>query len=146
MYLQCNIHLLLYLLVSVHKFISVYGELERTSSNKGTKSEETQLTQIMESVAEVIAEEINRLFCCISRMNSNGCIQAWVDINCLTYALHPYLNRIAKEYLSEASKPLLDLERPGDREIVTECEKTFRSTMAFHLNAFERSKDLYLRS
>jgi len=130
----------------VHNFIAVYGELERTSSNKGTKSEETQLTQIMESVAEVIAEEINRLFCCISRMNSNGCIQAWVDINCLTYALHPYLNKTAKEYLSEASKPLLDLERPGDREIVNACEKAFRSTMAFHLNAFERSKDLYLRS
>ena len=132
--------------LSVHNFISVYGELERTSSNKGTKSEANQLTQIMESVAEMIAEEINRLFCCISRMNSNGCIQAWVDINCLTYALHPYLNQPAKDFLGEASKPLLDLERPGDREVVTGCEKNFRSTMAFHLNAFERSKDLYLKS
>ena len=100
----------------------------------------------MESVAEVIAEEINRLFCCISRMNSNGCIQAWVDINCLSYSLHPYLNKSSKDYLGEASKPLLDLERPGDRDVVNSCEKTFRTTMAFHLNAFERSKDLYLKS
>ena len=73
-------------------------------------------------------------------MNSNGCIQAWVDINCLTYALQPYLNKAAQDYLSEASKPLLDLERPGDRDVVHVCEKTFKATMAFHLNTFDRSK------
>ena len=44
-------------MIPVHNFIAVYGELERTSSNKGTKTEATQLTQIMESVAEVIAED-----------------------------------------------------------------------------------------
>jgi hypothetical protein len=39
--------------------------------------------------------------------------QAWVDINCLRLALGPYLNKVSKEYLDEAAKPLLDLERPG---------------------------------
>jgi len=30
-------------------------------------------------------------------------------------ALHPYLNKVSKDYLDEAAKPLLDLERPGDK-------------------------------
>ena len=37
--------------------------------------------------------------------------------------------------LEEASKPLLDLERPGDRETVKACEEQFNATMAFHLSA-----------
>ena len=89
----------------------------------------------MTSVAEAVAEEIDRLFSCIHRMNSNGCIQAWVDINCLSLALRPFLNDKAKKHLEEASKPLLELERPGDRETVKVCEDHFKQTMAFHLNA-----------
>merc|ERR1712142_78083 len=97
--------------------------------------DEGQLEKIMTSVAEAGAEGIDRLFSCISRMNSNGCIQAWVDINCLTLALRPFLNDKARKHLEEASKPLLDLERPGDRDTVKLCEDAFKDTMTFHLNA-----------
>ena len=62
-------------------------------------------------------------------------LQAWVDINCLSIALRPFLNEKAVGLLEEASRPLLDLERPGDRETVTACENEFKDTMAFHLSA-----------
>ena len=115
----------------VHDVTAVYGELERTSP----RSDRTQVHKIMSAVAEAVAEEIDRLFSCINRMNSNGCIQAWVDINCLSIALGPFLNPKAVGLLEEASRPLLDLERPGDRETVTACEDQFNATMAFHLGA-----------
>ena len=110
---------------------AVYGELERTSPRRGSD----QVMKIMSAVAEAVAEEIDRLFSCINRMNSNGCIQAWVDINCLSIALGRFLNPKAVKLLEEASKPLLDLERPGDRETVKACEEQFNATMAFHLSA-----------
>ena len=34
----------------------------------------------MVRLVEAVCEEVNRLYCCIQRMNSNGCVQAWVDI------------------------------------------------------------------
>ena len=63
--------------------------------------------------------------------------QAWVDINCLKLALHPYLNQASRDYLDEAAKPLLDLERPGDKEMVTSCEDQFKARMKFHLTTFQ---------
>jgi hypothetical protein len=53
----------------------------------------------------------------------------------------PFLNKIAKDYLDEAAKPLLDLERPGDKEVVKSCETQFRHRMKFHLDTFA-NKDL----
>ena len=35
---------------------------------------------MMVRLVEAVCEEVNRLYCCIQRMNSNGCVQAWVDI------------------------------------------------------------------
>jgi len=120
----------------VHDVTAVYGELERTSPKlAASQQSDEQRQKIMDSVAEAVAEEIDRLFSCINRMNSNGCIQAWVDINCLRIALRPFLNSKAVKLLEEASKPLLDLERPGDRETVRACEDQFNETMKFHLSA-----------
>jgi len=48
----------------------------------------------------------------------------------------PYLNNVAKDYLDEAAKPLLDLERPGDLEVVKSCEYQFQNRMKFHLDTF----------
>ena len=42
----------------------------------------------MTKLVEAVCEEVNRLYCCIQRMNSNGCVQAWVDIK---YVLHTFL-------------------------------------------------------
>jgi hypothetical protein len=69
-----------------------------------------------------------------------GFIQAWVDINCLRLALHPYLNKVSMDYLDEAAKPLLDLERPGDKEMVLGCEQQFRNRMKFHLMTFQNKE------
>ena len=123
----------------VHDVTAVYGELERTSPKLSAGEQSDDRQKIMVSVAEAVAEEIDRLFSCIKRMNSNGCIQAWVDMNCLRLALKHFLNSKAISLLEEASKPLLDLERPGDRETVKACEEQFNETMKFHLSALTAS-------
>ena len=38
------------------------------------------MSRVMVRLVEAVCEEVNRLYCCIQRMNSNGCVQAWVDI------------------------------------------------------------------
>ena len=38
------------------------------------------VSRVMVRLVEAVCEEVNRLYCCIQRMNSNGCVQAWVDI------------------------------------------------------------------
>ena len=88
---------------------------------------------VLERVVAAVAEEVNRLFCCISRMNSNGCIQAWVDIHCLQTALAPFLTESAGTFLTDAAKPLYDLERPGDKEVIGTCIEEFNKRMKFHL-------------
>lgn len=117
----------------IHKVIAVHSEVERSSATGNT----TVVNRVMFRLVESVCEEVNRLFCCISRMNSNGCIQAWVDINCLRLALKPYLNQASTDYLDEAAKPLLDLERPGDKEVVKTCEDQFKNRMKFHLYTFQ---------
>ncbi len=73
-------------------------------------------------------------------MNSNGCIQAWVDIHCLQTSLKPFLNQAAVDFLGDAAKPLYDLERPGDSESVKACVAEFDKRMKFHLVALEVAK------
>ncbi len=38
-----------------------------------------------------------------------------MDIHCLQSSLKPLLSKAAEEYLTDAAKPLYDLERPGDK-------------------------------
>ena len=45
------------------------------------------------------------------------------------------MSKNSREYLDEASKPLLELERPGDSEIVKYCEVEFEKKMKYHLYA-----------
>ncbi len=116
----------------IHNVIAVHAEVERVCPK-----DSMQVPQAMNRIVEAVTEEVNRLYCCINRMNSNGCIQAWVDINCLRTALRPYLSKLSREYLDEASKPLLDLERPGDSEVVKTCEAEFVRRMQFHLFALD---------
>ena len=40
-----------------------------------------------------------RLYCCIQRMNSNGCVQAWVDIKCIEASLKPYMNTTSAGFI-----------------------------------------------
>jgi len=55
----------------IHNVISVHSEVERSSAASNT----TVINRVMFRLVESVCEEVNRLFCCISRMNSNGCIQ-----------------------------------------------------------------------
>ena len=54
----------------IHNVISVHAEVDRVSPKNSD-----HVTQAMIRIVEAVTEEVNRLFCCISRMNSNGCIQ-----------------------------------------------------------------------
>lgn len=54
----------------IHNVISVHAEVDRVSPRNSTL-----VNQAMIRIVEAVTEEVNRLFCCISRMNSNGCIQ-----------------------------------------------------------------------
>ncbi|CAB4064857.1 EXOC2 [Lepeophtheirus salmonis] len=121
----------------IHNVISVHSEVERISCKN------SHVKEVMLRLVEAVTEEVNRLFCSIHRMNSNGCIQAWVDINCLSFALKPFLNKDSAKYLDEASKPLLELERPGDRQIVKSCQNQFEKRMKFHLYAFQINEIQY---
>jgi hypothetical protein len=49
--------------------------------------------------------------------------------------MRPFLSKPSRDYLDEASKPLLDLERPGDSDVVKGCEAEFQQRMKFHLHA-----------
>ena len=64
-------------------------------------------------------------------------LQAMCDINCLRTALRPYLSKTSRDFLDEASKPLLDLEKPGDKQMVKHCEAEFQERMKFHLYALK---------
>jgi len=55
----------------LHNVISVHSEVERSSASANT----SVVDRVMFRLVESVCEEVNRLFCCISRMNSNGCIQ-----------------------------------------------------------------------
>ena len=54
----------------IFNVISVHAEVDRVSPRNST-----HVQQAMVRIVEAITEEVNRLFCVISRMNSNGCIQ-----------------------------------------------------------------------
>lgn len=117
----------------IHNVILVHSEVERISSISNPRH--NYIPGILERVVETVAEEVNRLFCCIKRMNSNGCIQAWVDIQCLQESLKKYLNKAAGDFLADSAKPLKDLERPGDREIIDQCIEVFKDRMRLSLAA-----------
>ena len=122
----------------LHNIISVHSEVDRISALNNPQH--NYVGEILQRVIESLAEEVNRLFCCISRMNSNGCIQAWVDIHCLQTSLECFLTKAANDFLSDAAKPLYDLERPGDRAVVEACVAEFNSRMKFHLMVFKAER------
>ena len=96
----------------LHNIISVHSEVSRVSAVSNPRH--SYLQPILLRVVEAVCEEVNRLFCCISRMNSNGCIQAWVDIHCLQMSLKPFLNKAASDFLGDAAKPLyVSMDRRG---------------------------------
>ena len=56
----------------IHNTVCVHAEVSRIGDEF--------VERVMFSLVEAICQEVNRLYCCIQRMNSNGCVQAWVDI------------------------------------------------------------------
>ena len=62
-------------------------------------------------------------------MNSNGCVQAWIDIKCVESSLKPYMNTNSEKYMREAVRPLLDLEKEKDVLLVKVCCKIDRYNM-----------------
>ena len=94
------------------------------------------------------------MYCCIQRMNSNGCVQAWVDIKCIEASLKPYMNKTSEGFIgkfscripghglnylfpAEARKPLLVLEKDKDIELVESCLSQFCSNMKRHILCLE---------
>ena len=56
----------------LHNAVCVHAEVARIGQEF--------VDRVMVRLVEAVCEEVNRLYCCIQRMNSNGCVQAWVDI------------------------------------------------------------------
>ena len=46
----------------------------------------------------------------ISQMNSNGCVQALIDLNRVRTSLQPFLSMASKQFLKEATNSILDLQ------------------------------------
>jgi len=113
----------------LHSAVCVHAEVSRIG--------EEFVTRVMIKLVEAVCEEVNRLYCCIQRMNSNGCVQAWVDIKCISVCLKPFLTPTSTGYLREAQKPLLVLEKASDQELVTRCTTAFTRDMRRHIQCFE---------
>jgi len=113
----------------VHNCVCVHAEVGRIGQEF--------VSRVMVRLVEAICEEVNRLYCCIQRMNSNGCVQAWVDIKCIEAGLKPYMNETSAGFISEAVKPLLVLEKDKDVELVDHCLEQFCSNMKRHLQCLE---------
>ena len=69
----------------IHNVISVHAEVERVSPRNSN-----QVKDAMLRIVQAVTEEVNRLLVCISRMNSNGCIQVrihsiFLDHRCSSY-------------------------------------------------------------
>ena len=56
------------------------------------------VSRVMVRLVEAVCEEVNRLYCCIQRMNSNGCVQAWVDIKWVAFRASSKASRKSKFY------------------------------------------------
>lgn len=113
----------------LHSAVCVHAEVSRIG--------EDFVARVMVKLVEAVCEEVNRLYCCIQRMNSAGCVQAWVDIRCLAAALKPFLAPSSSAFLAEAQKPLLVLEKEADLELVARCLATFQRDMRRHMQCFE---------
>jgi len=116
----------------LHNCVCVHGEVSRIGNEF--------VTRIMNRLVEAICQEVNRLYCCIQRMNSNGCVQAWVDIKCIEAGLKPYMTDDSSKFIIEAVKPLLVLEKDKDIELVNSCLETFCSNMKRHMQCLQHSK------
>jgi len=112
----------------VHSAACVHSEVSRMGAEF--------VMRVMNKLVEAICEELNRLFCCIQRMNSNGCVQAWIDIRCVEASLKPYMNDSSHNYMAEAVRPLLELEKEKDVLLVQECVREFESSMRRHIQCF----------
>ena len=51
----------------LHNAVCVHAEVSRMGKEF--------VVRVMDKLVEAVCEELNRLFCCIQRMNSNGCVQ-----------------------------------------------------------------------
>ena len=50
----------------------------------------------------------------ISQMNSNGCVQALIDLNRVRTSLQPFLSIASKQFLKEATNSILDLQEANN--------------------------------
>lgn len=94
----------------LHNAVCVHAEVSRMGKEF--------VRRVMDKLVEAVCEELNRLFCCIQRMNSNGCVQAWIDIRCIELSLKPFMGQTSQTFLREAVRPLLELEKEKDITLV----------------------------
>jgi len=85
--------------------ISVHAEITRLLPR-----DSPEIKTVTLKLVEAITEEINRIFTCISQMNSNGCVQALIDLNLVRTSLQPFLSTASKQFLKEATNSILDLQ------------------------------------
>lgn len=120
-----------YVLEILHSAVCVHAEVSHVGQEF--------LQRIMEKLVEAVTEELNRLYCCIQRMNSNGCLQAWIDIRCIELSLKPYLGPSSETFIREAVKPLVPVEREKDASLLKECVHQFATTMRRHIRCLHIS-------
>ena len=82
----------------LHNVVCVHAEVSRIG--------EEFVWRVMVRLVEAICEEVNRLYCCIQRMNSNGCVQAWVDIKCIEASLKPYINKTSAGFIGKEDQEI----------------------------------------
>jgi len=113
----------------LHNAVCVHAEVSRMGAEF--------VERVMDKLVEAVCEELNRLFCCIQRMNSNGCVQAWIDIKCVEVSLKAYMGATSQALMREAVRPLLKLEKEKDIILVQDCLEEFQSSMRRHIQCLQ---------
>lgn len=79
------------------------------------------LHRIISEMVVLVAEELSRLMSCVTRYNTNGKLQARIDINGLQQVLDSFITENAKCYFNEASEavpPLTEEENSIVEDVV----------------------------
>jgi hypothetical protein len=62
-----------------------------------------------------------------------------VYYRCIELSLKPYMGRSSQNFIKEAVKPLVAVEREKDVALVEECVEQFAATMRRHIRSIQIS-------
>lgn len=95
------------------------------------------LRSILEPIVQMVAEELNRLMSCVEqKFNTNGAMQAALDIMLVRDALRLYSNTAARGFFTEALEVLPNVLKDTEEQQLAELLKKTKQSMRLQLMCF----------